>query len=940
MQRSIHKPLCRAAFKPALAVLLAGTILNTSAQAGPEDPAYLQWFELSWADMAHRMPDFYVAGYNAAWIPPVGRTADNDSPGYDPFDRFDLGSEASPTNYGTEADFINLVNEFHRADSAIYIDWIMNHNSSRTDNTFFQDQGGWPGFWLDSDSPAIPKDPDDSWGDFHNGIPAGFFQSTNPNDPLYDQFRGDLVGLIDIDHDSDNRFIRHPVTPGDPNNIPAGTTYNLPDPANAALYPDTDLPPLVVHNPGTANNPAPNPPGFWSQTVYPFNTADPLEGDPVMENASELLARATQRMLDVYHVDGFRLDAAKHIDNSFWDIIWDTAVFNRRTLPDGSMGTPFSFVESVTSNFDTFSQFTRKDGFGNRDALDLNGAAALRDLLGANGFGSWNNVLGAHLDLADDGFQNGTRGVNHIYSHDNGSSGSGVSAPPTPTLRALSPFVAAYTLLRPGPPVIYHNARGINRLSGFFPREGYPYALGFDPHAMGFDGVMPKLVQAHNMVGRGDFFTLNHTDSVNQSLDDVLVFERRTNGTANVLVAVNDSWAQGVSFRSVQTAFPGGTRLHELSGTAHHPVADPNNQVAPILVVDPTGRVLVPVPNNTNALGVDHGMGHVIYAPALPSGTVSFSDTFGTIPPDDVSVPEYRRRMTEMDIVRGNAVSLDLVTTQTDPLDPAVDDNAMFKIDGGYVDFNANSQIDFPLGSGIVSGYEQFITTHQPLANGGANGLYQQTIDTTLLDEGIHYLSVIAFRQRPGGTGPLFREWRQVFFVDNLPPEFELISEFTQTTTSPRYLIQRLDAQTDTVHMFIDLPAQTDPIGLLSPANQAARVTTDVFSKSFPGTAHGYHTLTAVGIESATGATTIERYDVFVNLCPGDIADDFGTLGVTDGVVSFGDFLGLLGLVGACPGDGSLCVGDIADDFGTIGPDGMVSFGDFLAMLGSVGPCP
>ncbi len=74
--------------------------------------------------------------------------------------------------------------------------------------------------------------------------------------------------------------------------------------------------------------------------------------------------------------------------------------------------------------------------------------------------------------------------------------------------------------------------------------------------------------------------------------------------------------------------------------------------------------------------------------------------------------------------------------------------------------------------------------------------------------------------------------------------------------------------------------------------------------------------------------------------CPGDIADDFGTIGA-DGMVSFGDFLALLGLVGPCPGGTPGCTGDIADDFGTLnGGDGMVSFGDFLALLGLIGPCP
>ena len=74
-------------------------------------------------------------------------------------------------------------------------------------------------------------------------------------------------------------------------------------------------------------------------------------------------------------------------------------------------------------------------------------------------------------------------------------------------------------------------------------------------------------------------------------------------------------------------------------------------------------------------------------------------------------------------------------------------------------------------------------------------------------------------------------------------------------------------------------------------------------------------------------------------VCVGDIADDFGTIG-GDGQVSFGDFLGLLGLIGPCPGGTPGCDGDIADDFGTLGGDGQVSFGDFLGLLGLIGPCP
>lgn len=68
----------------------------------------------------------------------------------------------------------------------------------------------------------------------------------------------------------------------------------------------------------------------------------------------------------------------------------------------------------------------------------------------------------------------------------------------------------------------------------------------------------------------------------------------------------------------------------------------------------------------------------------------------------------------------------------------------------------------------------------------------------------------------------------------------------------------------------------------------------------------------------------------------GDIADTFGNL-TPDGVIDFGDFLAMLGLVGPCPGGTPGCTGDIADDFGTLGnADGQVSFGDFLALLALV----
>jgi len=120
----------------------------------------------------------------------------------------------------------------------------------------------------------------------------------------------------------------------------------------------------------------------------------------------------------------------------------------------------------------------------------------------------------------------------------------------------------------------------------------------------------------------------------------------------------------------------------------------------------------------------------------------------------------------------------------------------------------------------------------------------------------------------------------------------------------------------------------------------------DLFASTTTSTAVGLIVGQANGVDIsgpiAAGEVQFFSFNVTADMgtCVGDIADDFGTLG-SDGMVSFGDFLALLGLVGPCPGGTPGCVGDIADDFGTVnGGDGMVSFGDFLALLGLVGPCP
>ena len=221
------------------------------------------------------------------WTPPPARADSGYSVGYDVFDRFDLGSPRNETLYGTESSFRQMVTQANRSSVAVYPDFIINHNGfgNRLDSTFVA-QGGYPGFALSL--PGVDID-----GDFHDPY----------LDWTVDPVNGQLFGLDDIAQEKDHEFIRHPVTPGDPNNIPAGTLYNKPDAGNARFYPDQALGGTAVYNPETGQ----------SATLYDFNTSDPSAGDPVLENALGLLMRNARWMIQEFGVKGFRIDAARHV---------------------------------------------------------------------------------------------------------------------------------------------------------------------------------------------------------------------------------------------------------------------------------------------------------------------------------------------------------------------------------------------------------------------------------------------------------------------------------------------------------------------------------------------------------------------------------------------------------------------------------------------------
>lgn len=863
----------------AAGLICAAAGAGVDAQTSATELTIIQWFEQPWVGMERRAADMFLVGYDGIWTPPASLAASPNSAGYNLFDRFNLGTPTQRTAFGTEQELRAAFREVQNAGARVFIDALFNHNSQRDASRGFQQAGGWPGFWMGPLDTGFfgGKFPDGNWGDFHNGYNSGgnrgYFHSENPGGAFYDLERGDLVALVDIAQESNHQFIRHPVDPADSRNIPAGSIHNRPNPENRRLYPDRQLSPTTFTNEGQ------------SFTIYPFNTADPMAGDPITENATGLLMRWAQWMLEDVGVDGFRLDASKHTPTWFWRTYFDAAVHNRWRRPDGVLATPYSFGENVADNGFILGNQFRRDGFADRDALDINGSGQLRSLVNGAGLGTWDAVLfsgGGHLDFSDDGFHNGSAGVNHTHSHDNGTNGDGGTRPGLPTLRQQGFFANAYVLLRRGPAIIYHNARGVNRATfDFWPREGISLALGWDPQANAPDDRVARLVDIRREYARGDMQFLNSTDPVNSSIADVLVFERRTpggSGQGNLLVAVNDRYDAGVQVRSVRTGFPAGTRLHELTGAAGDSLIDPDNQIAPVLVVDSNQRVLITVPNNTSRLG-EHHHGYVAYGPAVPTQSVQFTNVSGTIAADASTLPLDRRRMTSVPVISADTFEIQVTTARTDALDPNTDSRAFFMFNEGFFDANGNGQIDIPSGNADVAGvgFERFLTVNRPLAffPGDGVGTYRQVISTRVLPEGYNYLKVRAVRLRGSGQDPLFSEERRVVYIDRLPPDASFVSLPASVTNTDQVQVNvRLNDRTGrTVFIVPNVAPGADlaPFAVLN--NQATQLDRFEFRRTLAGLRHGFNDVVAI-VREDSGRLGELRGTVFVDRCIADTDDD------------------------------------------------------------------
>jgi len=819
--------------------LLVLGVARPAAAVDASAPAILQWFDSTYQTQEKRVADFFVAGYGSTWIPPTGRAdSGNQSVGYDVFDRFDLGSTNNRTLYGTETGLRAFASTMHRAAGDVIVDLVWNHNGfSNNATTGFAAAGGYPGFLL-----SATGAPD---GDFH-----GAFESGDLN--------GRLAGLIDIKHETNFSYIRQPVAAGNPQNIPAGTSRNLPSAANARFYPDRGLGGTAYYNPRTGQN----------TTLYSFNTADATAGDATAENATGLLMRNARWLINDVGVDGFRLDAARHFEP--WVLhYFDEAVYraSRRTLLNGAPREVFSFSESAsTDRANLMSQFVRKDIgaipanqiAGNRDALDFAQFWPIKYNLANNGTANdFRNMVYAGLDVYDDGKVNGSSGVVFVQSHDDFG----------PDMMNVA---YAFSLMRPGNAIVYYNAYEHYDPLRSFPKPGRGDALG------NYGSAITTLVDLRNRYGRGDYRE-RWIEKENYA------FER----SAAALVMLSNRNDSGYDARTMSVDFALGQRLVELTGNAARANATLGAGTIPE-VVQVQGSASSRSVNVRFLRNDGKDQGYLVYGLPTPrsaagiefSGSAVGGLVAGDNPPEfqggetsgqvaAIHVANATSRLASMRVINSGSFTVRLATQAVTLSDGYRDrsadgDTAMLRINEG-LDLNGSGGVDVTTPGDVSYGFENFVTTRRTgYSQADGNGLYEQAVNSALLPEGMNFLTVRAYRQRSDGGAAVYSDFKQVLYVDRLKPE-SAFDQFKAFSGAANYdvWIKSLDGTAEKVNIFQNVAATVSDSTILGWVNAGQGSTDvidrDVFKTGFFGVPNGNNTYTVVTRE-LTGTYNIQRF--------------------------------------------------------------------------------
>lgn len=448
--------------------------------------AMLQLFNMSWVDIAKKMPEIAEAGYTSLWLPPPAKASSVYSIGYDLHDPFDLGdlnqSGTTATHYGTKAQLQEMVRTAHRFGIRVYFDNIMNHRAftvpgynSSTPTNFY------PGL--------IPQD-------FHLQKVGNNYVNWPSVESWGDQWKvqyQSLGGLLDL-----------ATEPGSINGnfgTTSGSTITKPSfirhPGQNQFYMDATKP---------AINGSP-----WK----PFNGTN---GTPVAEDVNSYTIRAALYTMDQTRCDGYRLDAVKHVPSGFFGTDTGASTFSNDPSFAGYTGAIQAMYDSVHGYGTNTSGNGYVEGDGNRNSCfdsesTRNDALLFGEHLGSppsygeylvRGMRLVNSPLRDHMNEALNGNASlaGTDSRDYKPYNDAFSAAQSVmfaqSHDASGSYAAHRELQNAYYLMHEGMLVIYSDGNNQSGPPNYFPSIAYANHLG-----QYGDNYMPDICYIHNQLARG-----------------------------------------------------------------------------------------------------------------------------------------------------------------------------------------------------------------------------------------------------------------------------------------------------------------------------------------------------------------------------------------------------------------------------------------------------
>ncbi|MDF7823708.1 alpha-amylase family glycosyl hydrolase [Pontiellaceae bacterium B12227] len=587
----------RSAFRRILSIL----VLGVSLLAGPiQAETVLQYFGTPWTEITARMPELAEAGWTALWLPPPFKAGSQFSVGFDTFDRFDLGSKDQmggvSTLHGTEAELLEMMETAHRFGIRVYFDNVMAHNG-----------GSIPGY---DENTSIFIQPGFVPEDFHLKTTEDGFYRKMPDYPDYNDewqvLNRNPFGL-DIAHEDPNTSfgayegaqfpkyhgIRHPDNPeyyldtdiqigtnddGDPvytfaNNEPfEDIGYGAENTgAGNGTFDWDDANGNGQHDAGETSEPFtdtgldPDRPG-WKDVAHGLGDGIYNMGNPVSEDVNSLLYRAIRWFIDKAHVDGFRLDAVKHVPYYFFGKTYDPKDSSNWGY-NGQIQEQFN----ITHGYSDWSN--HRDSLFNTDQ-GRDDAMLFGEHLGEPP--SKDGYLSAGMRIADNDLYNslsyavagygslagydaagyGTYGVNEAMMYSGSHDFNFISLYDRPSAHAL-------ILTRAGLPIVYTD--GYNETQ--YPDSGGKYfpQHGDNPFLGQFgDNHLLNLLYINQLFARGE-------QNPKWSDDSYVAYERRDwretgiEGNAVILSYMMARNGAGGQSRSWTTSFPEGARLYNYS---------------------------------------------------------------------------------------------------------------------------------------------------------------------------------------------------------------------------------------------------------------------------------------------------------------------------------------------------------------------------------------